>query len=83
MGTPVLITNVCDYPEVEEYDVGRIVELDANQISGALLEILGNKKFLENCSENAKKLINEKFLLSEKIKKYEEMYQKVLKNKDN
>ncbi len=83
MGTPVMITDVCDYPEVQEYNAGKIVSLDENQISNTLIQILEDKEFLANCSTNAKKLIKEKFLLNEKITKYEQMYQKVLNVNNN
>jgi len=41
--------------------------------------MLKDGEFLQKCSENAQRLIKEKFLLSEKIKEYEKIYDLALK----
>ena len=41
------------------------------------------KKNLKEYSKNAKKLIDEKFLLKNKIKEYENMFKEVIKNYRN
>ena len=78
MGIPVLITENCDYPEVSEYNAGKIVKFNKKDIEKNMIYMLQNKNELLNQSENARKLINEKFLLSVQIKKYEKMYRDVL-----
>jgi glycosyltransferase involved in cell wall biosynthesis len=78
MGIPVLITENCDYPEVEEYNAGRIVKFNKKDVEKNMIEMLQNKNELLNQSENAKKLINEKFLLYVQIKKYDKMYKNAL-----
>ena len=73
MGAPVLITKACDYPEVEEYNAGKIVDSTVDSVYNGLNTIL-NENNLEQLSKNASKLIQDKFLVGNLIKKYEEMY---------
>ena len=78
MGTPVIITEVCDYPEVEVYDAGLIVDENINQITDAILNVVNNDERLREMSENAKRLVLERFQLKIQIKKYDEMYKDVV-----
>lgn len=59
----LVITHACDYPEVKEYDVGEIVTGDSTQISNVILKILSDKLRLKQMSENAKRVVLEKFQL--------------------
>jgi glycosyltransferase involved in cell wall biosynthesis len=79
MGTPVMITEACDYPEVEEYNAGIIVDSTVDSIYEGLKKII-NECDLKELSKNARKLIEEKFLVERLIKKYEEMYTKAINN---
>jgi len=79
MGAPVLITEPCDYPEVSEYDAGKIVNVDVNEIQNAIAEMLSDEEKLKKYSENARKIMKERFQMKDHIKKYEEMYSKVIK----
>jgi glycosyltransferase involved in cell wall biosynthesis len=79
MSLPVVITEACDYPEVIDYDAGIIVDEDVNQITKAILEIINDKERLDTMSKNARKLVIEKFELKIQIKKYEKMYEDVIK----
>ena len=78
MGAPVIITEVCDYPEVEVYDAGLIVDENINQITDAILNVVNNDERLREMSENAKRLVLERFQLKIQIKKYDEMYKDVI-----
>ena len=80
MGIPVVVTN-CDMPEIAEYQAGIIVEPDINSIHQALIKMLEDENKLSIFSKNAKKLVNEKFLLKDQVKKYESMYLNAIKNK--
>lgn len=80
MGAPMLVTRIIDYPEIEEYNAGKLVEVDLEEIHHALIEMLADEDKLQIYSQNAKKLIKEKFLLKDQIKKYEKMYLEVIKN---
>ncbi|MGI0011642.1 MAG: glycosyltransferase, partial [Nitrosopumilaceae archaeon] len=74
MGVPVLITKNCDFPEVEEYDAGILVEPNVDSIYQGLAKMINDENKLLAFSKNAKKLVSEKFLFEGKVKKYEEMY---------
>ena len=78
MGVPVVISKESDYPEVEEYNAGIIVNLDSKEICHAFEKLLKNDEILNTFSNNAKKLIKEKFLLEEQVKKFEKLYQNIL-----
>ena len=78
MGVPVVISKESDYPEVEEYNAGIIVNLDSKEICNAFEKLLKNDEILNTFSNNAKKLIKEKFLLEEQVKKFEKLYQNIL-----
>ncbi len=78
MALPVIITEACDYPEVIEYDAGIVVNEEAKQITNSILNIIDDEKQLEKMSNNAKKLVLERFQLKVQIKKYEDMYKDVI-----
>ncbi|MGY5146761.1 MAG: glycosyltransferase [Candidatus Nitrosopumilus sp. bin_7KS] len=79
MGLPVLITENCDYPEVEEYECGKIVQANINSIYNGINEILDGIEKKE-FSKNAKKLILDKFQMEVQIKKFETMYQNFIRS---
>jgi len=79
MSLPVVITHACDYPEVKEYDAGIIVDEEINQITDAILAIINDDEKLKIMSKNARKLVLERFEFNIQMKKYEEMYNDVIK----
>ena len=83
MGTPVVITKASDFPELNEYKAGITVDLDSNSVCSAVEELLNDEEKLKEYSKNAKKMIDEKFLLKNKIKEYESMFEEVIKNYRN
>ena len=83
MGIPVVITKASDFPEIDEYKAGITVDLDSNSVYNAVEELLSDEEKLKECSNNARKLINEKFLLKNKFKEYEKMFEEVIKNYRN
>ena len=80
MGLPVIFSKVCDYPEIDEYSAGISVGLDVESIYNALKKLLNDEQTLKSYSKNAQKLIHEKFLLSEQVKKFEKLYLTSIKN---
>jgi glycosyltransferase involved in cell wall biosynthesis len=78
MGVPVVISRESDYPEVEKYNAGVIVNLDFKEIAHTFEKLLQNEDKLRLLSLNAKKLINEKFLVEDQISKFEKIYQNIL-----
>ena len=83
MGIPVVITKASDFPELDEYKAGITVDSDSNSVCDAVEELLNDEEKLKEYSKNAKKLIDEKFLLKNKIKEYENMFKEVIKNYRN
>ena len=82
MGVPVVVSKESDYPEVEEYKAGILVNLDFKEVSRAFVELLSDENKLKIFSNNAKKLIKENFLVEDQIKKFEKIYNEILsKNK--
>lgn len=79
-GTPVVITKASDFPEIDEYKAGITVDTDPEAVSQAVNELLDDEKKLKECAENSIKLINEKFLLKNKIVEYEKMFEDVIKS---
>ena len=83
MGIPVVITKASDFPELDEYKAGITVDSDSNSVCDAVEELLNDEEKLKEYSKNAKKLIDEKFLLKNKIKEYEKMFEEVIKKYRN
>jgi glycosyltransferase involved in cell wall biosynthesis len=79
MGLPVVFTKVCDYPEIDEYGAGISIDLNVDSIYDAVCTLIQDEKLLKSYSRNAQKLIYEKFLLKEQVKKFETMYLNALK----
>ena len=66
------------YNELDEYKAGITVDLDSNSVYNAVEELLNDEEKLEECSKNTKKLINDRFLLKNKFKEYENMFEEVI-----
>jgi len=78
MGVPVVISKESDYPEVQEYNAGKIVNLNVKEIAHTFEKLLQDNDELKILSTNAKKLINEKFLAEDQILKFEKTYSRML-----
>lgn len=78
MGVPVVVSKESDYPEVEEYQAGVLVNLNHKEISNVFSKVLTDEEKLTRFSRNAKKLIHEKFLVEYQIDKFEMTYTKIL-----
>jgi glycosyltransferase involved in cell wall biosynthesis len=82
MGVPVIISKASDWPEIDEYNAGITIDTNVNSVYDAIEKMLDKGTNLEEMSNNAKKLIEEKFLINKIIVKYEEMFKKIIeKNK--
>lgn len=79
MGVPVVTTKASDFPEIDEYRAGITVDTDVDSVYNALVKILEKEDILLEYSQNAKKLISDRFLLENQIKKYEQMFLDVIK----
>lgn len=60
-GVPVVISSECHFPEVEEAGAGRVTELDAAKTAEAILNILESADLRRRMSENATRLVRERY----------------------
>ena len=74
IGKPVVITKNNDFPEIDDYQAGITVESTHESIFNAISELLDNETKIQKFSDNAKRLVEEKFLLKNQIDKYENMF---------
>lgn len=81
MELPILITRNCDFPEIEEYDAGILVEANVNSIFQGLNKMITDENKLLVFSKNAKKLSSDKFLFEGKVKELEKMFRFAIENK--
>jgi glycosyltransferase involved in cell wall biosynthesis len=77
-GTPVIITKASDFPEIDDFKAGITVDTNVDSIFDAVEELLQDEEKLKEYSNNALKLIQDKFLLKNKIKEYEKMFEDVI-----
>ena len=83
MGNPVLVTKNCDFPEIEEYDAGVVVDATFESVYDGLVKILKSDEKLKEYSKNAKQLANDKFLFEDKVIDYENLFQFAINNQKN
>ena len=74
VGIPVVITKASDFPEIDLYEAGFTVESSQESIYNAIVKLLDNEEKIQVFSKNAKKLVNDKFLLENQIVNYEKMF---------
>jgi len=78
MGLPLILTKSCDFPDVDEYRAGILVDSDVDSVLNALTRMLENESVISEFSQNAKKLMMDRFLLEKNIKQYEQMFSDVI-----
>jgi glycosyltransferase involved in cell wall biosynthesis len=77
-GRPLLINDRCGVPWLEEYGAGRTVGHDRDQISEALVDLLGDPARLDRMGANARRLIQERFLLPRIVDQLEAVYRRAV-----
>jgi glycosyltransferase involved in cell wall biosynthesis len=60
-GTPVIVTNRCGLADVIDNQVGLVVPYEKEQLSKAILRLLGDDKMRQQFGEKGKLLVREKF----------------------
>ena len=80
-GLPVVITEESDFPEIDTFHAGKTTKSNENSISDSIKELLRNEEKLSMYSQNARKLVENNFLLENQIEKYEDMFSKVINKK--
>jgi glycosyltransferase involved in cell wall biosynthesis len=78
MGVPVIVSKESDWPEIDEYNAGKTIDVNTNSVYEAIESLLDDKTNLKELSSNAKKLIEEKFLMEKIIIKYEDEFKKII-----
>ncbi len=76
-GTPVLISDRCNLPEVSSFAAGQIVEVRPEAVAGALAEILTDRTGLKSMGENGRRMVRERFAFSTVIDRLEQMYERL------
>ena len=60
-GLPVVISEGCHFGEVEEQGAGKVVELHANSIANALLQVVTNDEWRKKAGKKARELVLAKY----------------------
>ncbi len=81
-GKPVVASNVGGIPTVIEHGKTGILVKSRNaaEIESAILDLINDKHYSDILADNGKKFVENKFSLTATIKKYEELYIKLLKD---
>ncbi len=58
---PVVISESCHFPEVEEADAGEVVPLDVERLAGALVRVLSDEPHRRRMAEHGRRLAIERF----------------------
>jgi glycosyltransferase involved in cell wall biosynthesis len=74
-GVPVLISPGCHFPEVEEFDAGRVVDRTPTAVAEAARELLRNTDRLHAMGRRAKALAAERYAWSRVIEQMIDVYQ--------
>ena len=77
MGRPVVISEDCHFPEVAQFNAGKVVPLESRIIASALMDILGESAD-EAMEGNAMALVRERYLWSDVAGNLVKAYQQAL-----
>ena len=76
-GTPVLISDRCNVPEVAAFSAGRIVPVSPAPVAAALGAMLADRVGLESMGANGRRMIRERFGFSTVIDRLEHLYDRL------
>jgi glycosyltransferase involved in cell wall biosynthesis len=77
-GLPVIITNQCHFPEVEQMQAGKITDGDAAQLAEIIMELLDNPKLCRQMGQAGKELVRDRYTWGKAADKMIELYEKIL-----
>jgi len=80
-GIPVIATHKCNFPEIEEFKTGILIDPDISQLRKAILILLNNQNLGKEMGENGKKMVFEKFTWEKISGEIIKFYQDLLGNK--
>jgi glycosyltransferase involved in cell wall biosynthesis len=76
-GTPVLISDQCNLPEVAAFSAGRIVPVSPAPVATALAAMLADREGLDATGANARRMVRERFAFPTVIDRLEELYDRL------
>ena len=80
-GVPVLISDKVNiYKKIKDYNCGKVIQNKSNEIESGLYEIIKNKNKYRIMQKNAISLIKSEYSWQKILPKYNEMYEKSIKN---
>ena len=77
-GTPVVITDACDFNEIGEFGAGRVVAINPEAIIQAVIEMLSNPIGLKKMGSSAKTMVDELFTWGRVGAKVEKLLQEIV-----
>lgn len=77
-GTPVIMTDVCGFPQMSEEGAAIEVKADVNDISGAIVELVGDEQKRSQMGKAAKEFVVNRYTWRAVAKQYLVHYNKLL-----
>jgi glycosyltransferase involved in cell wall biosynthesis len=77
-GTAVLINDRCGIPWLDQYDAGRCVPHSIDALGQALGELLSDRAQLARLGENARRMVQERFVLPRVVDQVEALYREAV-----
>jgi glycosyltransferase involved in cell wall biosynthesis len=78
VGRAVLINDRCGIPWLDEYDAGRCVPHDVQALGSTLGDLLSDPAALARMGANARRMVQERFLLPRVVDQAERLYEDAL-----
>lgn len=78
IGTPCVVTETCNFPEVAEADCGRVTRLDPADIGRGLLEVLADPAAAAAMGERGRRLVSSRFTWPNIAERMLALYREVL-----
>lgn len=82
-GTPVMVTDKCDFDVIEEFDGGLVVPASVDGLKRGLVAILEERDKLERMGANLERYVRANFSWDSIVRKYVELYEKILNCHDD
>ena len=78
VGRPVLISDRCGIPWLDDYRAGRLVPQSVAAIGQAMTEMLSDRASLDDMGRNARKMMEERFFLPQIVSQAEAIYRSAI-----
>jgi glycosyltransferase involved in cell wall biosynthesis len=77
-GTPLLLSDRCNVPQVKEYGAGRVVAPEPAAAADALADLLGRSAQRQLIGREGKRMVRECFALPQIVIRFERLYQAIV-----